>query len=76
LWPVIGHDLAVNILEKSLQKGMLGHAYLITGSQHAGKLTLAIALAQSLNCLSDDKPCGTCSQCLKLAVWHILMSKL
>lgn len=66
MWPVIGHDLAVNILEKSLQKEMLGHAYLFTGSQHAGKLTLAIALAQSLNCLSEAKPCGRCSQCLKI----------
>ncbi len=65
MWPVTGHDRAVTFLERSLQKDALAHAYLFTGPPHVGKMTLAISLAQSLNCQSDAKPCSACSQCLK-----------
>jgi DNA polymerase-3 subunit delta' len=32
-----------------------------------GKMTLALNLAQALNCESSEKPCGECQPCLKIA---------
>ena len=55
------------MLENSLAKGTLAHAYLIVGPAHVGKKTLALNLAQALNCESDSAPCGECAQCRKIA---------
>lgn len=66
MWPVVGHEPALARLKRSLEKGNLGHAYLISGPPHVGKMTLALTLAQALNCRSSDSPCGTCSQCLRI----------
>ena len=48
---------------------MLSHAYLIAGPPRVGKTTLALSLAQSVNCIaaSGERPCGECSQCLRIA---------
>lgn len=67
MWPVVGHEPALARLKRSLEKGNLGHAYLISGPPHVGKMTLALTLAQALNCRSSDSPCGTCLQCLRIA---------
>jgi DNA polymerase-3 subunit delta' len=66
MWRTIGHDKAVNTLRRGLQEGRLSHAYLITGPQHVGKMTLALDLAQMVNCLGDQKPCGECRQCKRI----------
>ena len=67
MWRIIGHDKAVNILRRSLEEGRLSHAYLLVGPPNVGKTTLAIDLAQAVNCLEDEKPCGQCSQCVRIA---------
>lgn len=67
MWPVVGHETAVARLKRSLEKGSLGHAYLISGPPRAGKMTLALTLAQALNCRSPEAPCGVCSQCQRIA---------
>jgi DNA polymerase-3 subunit delta' len=66
MWPVVGHEAALSRLKRSLEKGNLGHAYLISGPAHAGKMTLALALARALNCHSAEVPCGECSQCRRI----------
>ena len=66
MWPVVGHESALARLKRSLETGNLGHAYLISGPTHVGKMTVALTLAQALNCRSSDSPCGTCSQCLRI----------
>ena len=44
------------------------HALLLVGPPHVGKMTLALNLAQAVNCLEPDPgPCGTCSQCLRIS---------
>jgi len=68
MWQVVGHEKAVGLLERSLKGGKLSHAYLFVGPRHVGKMTLALSLAQALNCLADEKPCGQCHQCLRIAV--------
>lgn len=67
MWQVIGHEKAVALLENSLKEEKLPHAYLFLGPRHVGKMTLAMSLAQALNCEGDEKPCGGCSQCQRIA---------
>lgn len=66
-WGVIGHDWAVALLRSSLSAGRVAHAYLLSGPPQIGKRTLALALAQALNCAEPDPPCGRCPSCLKIA---------
>jgi DNA polymerase-3 subunit delta' len=63
----VGHEKAVGLLEGGIKSGKLSHAYLFTGPRHVGKMTLALNLAQALNCLGEEKPCGQCRQCLRIA---------
>lgn len=66
-WGVVGHRAAVALLERSLREGRLRHAYLITGPPRVGKGTLALALAQAVNCLEPAPPCGECRSCRRIA---------
>ena len=66
MWNIIGHEAAVKLLDSSLKNGRLSHAYLFVGPAQVGKMTLALNLAQALNCGSDDKPCGKCSSCKRI----------
>jgi DNA polymerase III subunit delta' len=67
MWQVIGQGRAVSLLQQSLKTGKLAHAYLLVGPQHIGKMTLAINLAQALNCEAIDRPCLECISCKKIA---------
>ena len=67
MWPVVGHEPAVARLKRSLEKGKLGHAYLVRGPPSVGKMTLALTLAQALNCDALEAPCGVCSPCQRIA---------
>ena len=67
MWQVIGQGRAVTLLQQSLKAGKLAHAYLLAGPQHIGKMTLAIKLAQALNCEAEEKPCLECRACKKIA---------
>jgi DNA polymerase-3 subunit delta' len=66
-WQVIGHDWAVTLLRQSLAAGRVAHACLFSGPPQIGKTTLALTLAQALNCTRPDSPCGQCPSCLKIA---------
>ena len=67
MWQVIGQSKAVNSLKRGIAERRLSHAYIFAGPQHVGKMTLAINFAQALNCLSEDKPCGECHTCHRIA---------
>jgi DNA polymerase-3 subunit delta' len=66
MWQMVGQSRAIYLLQRSLEKGSLAHAYLITGPPHVGKMTLAINLAQVLNCEATEPPCGACPSCQKI----------
>ncbi|MFC1986596.1 ATP-binding protein [Chloroflexota bacterium] len=66
-WKVIGQDRAVSLLQRSLEMDSLAHAYLFIGPAHVGKMTLALNLAQALNCEATESPCGECVSCQKVA---------
>lgn len=66
-WGIIGHDWAVTLLRRSLVADRVTHAYLFSGPPQVGKTSLALALAQALNCAQPDPPCGQCDSCRKIA---------
>jgi len=68
MWQVVGQTRAVSLLQRSLERGLLAHAYLIVGPPHVGKMTLALNLAQALNCEAAESPCGECMSCQKIAL--------
>ncbi|UCG83794.1 MAG: DNA polymerase III subunit delta' [Dehalococcoidia bacterium] len=67
MWSVIGQSQAVELLRYSLKSGRLAHAYLFVGQSNVGKMTLAINLAQALNCEREERPCGQCTACSRIA---------
>jgi DNA polymerase-3 subunit delta' len=67
MWQVIGQEQAVSLLQRSLEKGALTHAYLLVGPPHVGKMALALNLSQALNCEAGQPPCGQCTSCKKIA---------
>jgi DNA polymerase-3 subunit delta' len=67
MWQVIGQTRAVSLLQYSLKASNLAHAYLLVGPQHIGKMTLALNLAQALNCEAIERPCLQCTSCIKIA---------
>ncbi|MFC2045234.1 ATP-binding protein [Chloroflexota bacterium] len=66
MWQVTGQTRAVSFLRRGLERGMVAHAYLFIGPPHVGKMTLALDLAQALNCEADERPCGVCGSCEKI----------
>lgn len=67
MWQIEGHERVVRSLQRAVATGRIAHAYLFAGPPHIGKTTLAITLAQALNCAQPDPPCGTCNSCRKIA---------
>jgi DNA polymerase-3 subunit delta' len=67
MWNVIGQDKALAILNGALRQGQLAHAYLLVGPKGAGKKTLAVNLAQAVNCSGKAPPCGECHSCQRIS---------
>jgi DNA polymerase-3 subunit delta' len=66
MWQVIGQDKILSLLDYSLKTNTMAHAYLLVGPRHVGKGTLAINLAQALNCDGPELPCGQCRSCQRI----------
>ena len=68
MWRLMGQAPVLKELDRSFGEGLQAHAYLLTGPPQVGKGTLAVAMAQAVNCLSSDgSPCGECVQCQRIA---------
>ena len=67
MWQVVGQDRAISLLQRSLEKEVLAHAYLLVGPPHVGKMTLALDLAKAINCDAAEPPCGECTACRRIA---------
>ena len=66
MWQVVGQNRVVSLIQRSLEREALAHAYLFAGPSHVGKMTLALNLAQAVNCDAEEPPCGVCDSCQKI----------
>jgi DNA polymerase-3 subunit delta' len=65
-WQILGNEWAVNLLSGQVARGESRHAYLFTGPAGIGRRTLALRLAQAINCSEPPAPgsyCGNCRAC-------------
>ena len=68
-WNMLGHEWAVDMLHHQVAHGEARHAYLFCGPPGLGRRTLALRLAQALNCtktIAPGIPCGVCRDCKQI----------
>jgi len=66
---ILGQNAAVSLIQRAIQKGNIGHAYLFSGPRGSGKTSLARVLAKAVNCLDPEgncEPCGACTSCISI----------
>ena len=77
---VVGQTTVTRTLQNALERGKIGHAFLLSGARGVGKTTTARILAKALNCSKAEgptaNPCSTrteesralaCSSCREIA---------
>ena len=66
---VVGQQAVKSRLVKTVNDHRVSHAQLFMGPQGSGKLALAIAYAQFINCTNkqNNDSCGVCPSCIKYA---------
>ena len=64
---IIGQEATKQQLRQAVREGRVPHAQLFAGISGIGKLQLALAYAQYLNCphRTDEDSCGTCPTCMQ-----------
>jgi DNA polymerase-3 subunit delta' len=68
-WNLVGNEWAVEMLRQQITHGTTRHAYLFAGPSGVGRRTLALRLAQALNCtqpIEPGIPCGQCRDCKQI----------
>jgi len=68
-WGLVGHEWAVQMLKEHLRHDSIRQAYLFCGPPGLGRRTLALRLAQALNCPQPNElaePCGKCKTCQQI----------
>jgi len=69
----LGNAATVTHLRESVRAGRFAHSLILAGPRGAGKYTLALMLAQAVNCIeqpeTDGLPdfCGRCANCTRIA---------
>lgn len=64
---LLGNTRLKQNLKSAIDRGRTSHFYLISGPKGSGKHTLAKLLAAALVCTGENKPCGACAGCRKVA---------
>ncbi|MBQ9035922.1 MAG: DNA polymerase III subunit gamma/tau [Erysipelotrichaceae bacterium] len=63
---VVGQKHVVMTLQNAVKNNKLAHAYLFCGPRGTGKTSVAKLLAKTINCTSENKPCGHCANCIDI----------
>jgi DNA polymerase-3 subunit delta' len=69
----LGNTVTVAHLRESIRAGRFPHSLILAGPRGAGKYTLALMLAQAVNCLDPAESgglpdfCGRCANCVRIA---------
>ncbi|SDB01645.1 ATP-binding protein [Eubacterium oxidoreducens] len=67
---IIGHEKIKEHMTNAAAAGKVSHAYILSGEDKSGKMMLAEAFAQTLQCEQGGaKPCNECHSC-KQAISH------
>jgi len=62
---VLGHTKPIELLQRAIRNGKVGHSYLFLGSEGIGKKWAALQFAKTLNCVRDgDERGDACDQCI------------
>lgn len=61
---VAGHEQLIDYFQRSLKNHNISHAYILSGEEGMGKMTVAKAFARALLCENGDG-CGHCHSCLQ-----------
>jgi len=64
---IVGQEAIKDRLRRSVHENRVSHAQLFMGPEGSGKLSMALAYAQYINCLNRNNgdSCGVCTSCLK-----------
>ncbi|MFD1179589.1 DNA polymerase III subunit delta' [Paenibacillus puldeungensis] len=64
---IIGQDNAKQLLQSSLRRKEISHAYIFSGPPGSGQMEMAMAFVQALFCTrGGDDACGECLECRKV----------
>ena len=63
---ILGQDINIEVLRRSLRNGKTAHAYLFHGPAGCGRRLTALALTEAMFC-GKDEGCGKCPPCRKLS---------
>ena len=64
---IYGQDKQISVLQSTIKRDRVPHAYLFHGIKGIGKRTTAKILAKALNCRGEeDDSCDRCPSCLKI----------
>ena len=69
---IVGHAPLITLLKHSVARGSVPQTLLFAGPEGVGKHTVAVALAQAVNCPArrksgGDDACGVCPTCQRIA---------
>jgi len=67
---IYGHEKQIVFFKQALAQNRVGHSYLFSGIDAAGKKALALEFAKVVNCEKVDEindSCGECPACLKIS---------
>ena len=63
---IIGHEQIIEHLQNAIRLNKVSHAYILDGEEGSGKMLLASAFAQTLQCeQGGTEPCGKCHSCIQ-----------
>ena len=64
---VVGHKKVIRHLQNAIENKTVGHAYLFSGADGAGKNLVAKLFAMTVFCeAGGTEPCGTCRSCMQV----------
>ncbi|MBI2956991.1 MAG: DNA polymerase III subunit gamma/tau [Acidobacteria bacterium] len=66
---VIGQAPIIQTLKNAIEKNLVAHAYIFSGTRGVGKTTTARLVAKALNCVNGPTPapCNACPPCQEIA---------
>ena len=66
MWKFEGQEHIYKLIQNSMNKTRINHAYLLLGPEHIGKTTLSLEITKFLHCIDEIKPCQNCDQCVRI----------